>query len=144
MHNLYKLWGLGVILNTYTSQSLLVCIKEGYNWPQSLAQGQLFQCHNNQFSPQTGQVWWVSYDRGTFFLEEQIDLPRLMSDDTSSSGKQQWRIGIFDLPSISTFEFFTINTSSIQVIPGYLRLPFVPNFVSDRALDSGRSRKSQP
>ena len=86
MHVLYKYWGMGVILNVHTLKSLGLVTKKGSKWPEWLEQGDFFPSHNNCFHPKVGQVWWVSYDAGTFFLEEHFDFTSLEPGEEDNSG----------------------------------------------------------
>jgi hypothetical protein len=72
MHNLYRLWGQGTVTAIDEGGSKAKITRQGQHeaaWP---AVGALITCHNNRLKPLPGQLWWISYDAGTFFLEELI------------------------------------------------------------------------
>jgi hypothetical protein len=75
MHNLYPLWGQGIVATCHDRGSVAIITMLGLPdaaWPSI---GERIICHNNRLKPTTGQRWWISYDAGTYFLEELISLP---------------------------------------------------------------------
>jgi hypothetical protein len=75
MHNLYPLWGQGIVATCHDGGSVAIITQQGQPdaaWPSIGAQ---LNCHNNRLQPLYGQLWWISYDAGTFFLEELISIP---------------------------------------------------------------------
>ncbi len=72
MHNLYPLWGQGVLVEFKKGLWHARITRAAHSvgrWP---AKAGTIHCHHNRHKPQLGQKWWISWDAGTYFLEELI------------------------------------------------------------------------
>ena len=73
MHNLYPKWGQGELSQITQGGCVATVVMQGKPdayWPPI---GALIQCNDNRFDSEEGQLWWISFDHGIYFLEEMIE-----------------------------------------------------------------------